>query len=228
MSQVPSIIFKISWNQQFVDGRIVRDLENVVGGVCGTCFSIEGGRTFTATHVVGEMLFQPNEGYNTSCCFVVHPDGELHQLRAGQVSDFTDTDISEIDVPPSSELFAVRQDQVPARADLEAIGFDSRCEQFTVRSEGDLFVPELTNFPELVHHMRDDCAQSLRLNIRANDVTIVDKPGFRLNGASMVGMSGGPVVNSECGSVVAVACAGLPADEVEKTSILAVALRTVL
>jgi hypothetical protein len=70
--------------------------------------------------------------------------------------------------------------------------------------------------------------RSVVFDVKAADMTLVQKPGFMVDVRASIGLAGGPMLDAADGSVVGICVLGLPADASEKTQIGIIDIRPFL
>lgn len=210
---IPSAIVKLSWNLSKNGGA------DVEGGVAGTCFSLATGETLTATHVVNDNIFHSAEGFSLTKTLVLHPDGKFSELFPQSVSHVSGSDISVLNIPPSSQKFDVAASGYESLSEGEALGYEAQTMPFKVNLVGLNLTIVTAQLQGAIKATGTHMVSRKKCKVGANDVSIDGKRMYIISASGTVGMSGGPFIDSETGVAFGVNSIGFPVDSHKKDKI---------
>lgn len=220
-NSMPHALIKISWTTDD-KGRFNG---KAVGGICGTCFTLESGVTLTAAQLTWG-LFDPNPGFDACRVFVAGNAGALVELTPRQIR-----------LDPVHELAIITGCILPSSIPLaspsnplgqsHAIGYCANIAPFQTavsRSGKKLTITDLhlVKARQIVHI---PILHPTPLHVATDDINLDGVPGFIFAAPSLPGMAGAPVIDDSTGCCVGVCVFGLPPDHAEKTHLGAVDIR---
>lgn len=223
---LPSAVIKISWKIGS-KGEVLEGAGAAIGGVCGTCFSIEGHGTISASHHLKNM-FCAHDGFDRFSVWVTHPDGQVHEIGGSDVEHFDGFDVSRISCPPSGSPFSLSGVSYEDVTEGRCLGYEASKAPFeVVASKGGVELAAVKLNEALLPTSNLPVSRKT-LDVSSADVQIDEKRAFFLDQPATIGLSGGPLLEPSSGKVVGVCCIGLPADDRVKKTIGAVDVRDLL
>lgn len=223
---LPSAVIKVSWRVG-AKGEVLQGADAAIGGVCGTCFSIEGHGTISTSHNLNSM-FCAHDGFDRFAVWVAHPDGQVHEIGRTDVEHFYGYDVSRIICPPSGSPFSLSGVNYEDVAEGRCLGYEASKAPFeVVASKGGVELAAVKLNEALLPTSTLPVSRRT-LKISTADVHIDGKPGFTLDQPATIGLSGGPLLEPLSGKVVGVCCFGLPPDVHVKKTIGAIDIRGLL
>jgi hypothetical protein len=223
-SSLVSAIVKVSWRVVLgVSGLSV----TAEGGIAGSCFALENGMVISCLHGLDDGLFVPNPGYSRSCLFVVEPNGSYSILSQDMVHAFPEFDLSVLEGVDLSVKYPV-SDKSPEEVLLvSALGYEADQAPFQTNLSDDYSEVFLTSIKldQAAQKVERVAPKTKVCTINAMDLSISEKFVFVLETHGTVGLSGGPLIDSETNEVVGLNIAGLPADAHVKTSLISIDIR---
>lgn len=218
---MPHAIIKISWTTDD-EGKFSG---NAVGGICGTCFTLETGVTLTAAQLTWG-LFDPNPGFDACRVFIAGKADALVELKQRQIR-----------IDPIHELAVITGCILPSAIPLalpssplgpsHAIGYCANKSPFqtAVTQSGRKLTISNIRLSEARQVIAVDALSEVPLHVTSDDINLSDVPGFVFAAPSLSGMAGGPVIDDRTGCCVGVCVFGLPPDNAKKTHLGAVDIR---
>jgi hypothetical protein len=201
------------------------------GGICGTGFFVDFRTAVTAHHALNDETFNPNPGFQHALVWLVSRSGSTRRIERQETSPHPeiDTTIIAFRSPLSdSQLYEpspINIDGLRVSAlghignSMPSVDAECRASELVIRSANLLGVTkDISGFIK----------RSVMLEVNSNDIKMNGVRGFELSFGSQVGMSGGPVVDSDTGKVVAMLSLGLPSDSIVKTQTFAVSIDEIL
>ena len=213
------LILKLSYNS-------IGD-SNIVGGICGTFFLLQVKKAITAKHVLNKAQFRPNDGF-TKCQFwlIIEPN-YIFELQKEYLKEYAelDTTIIELKVP---YLGMIRN--ISPKNSL--IGDKCQNEGFIAGEMPNLNIQWGQQGLEISScHYTGTNATAIgfvkstpRITIDANDIKIKNISGIETSYGGVIGMSGGPLIDTQTNEIIGMMSLGLPVDLKDKKSIFAVSI----
>lgn len=204
----------------------VNDRSDVIGGICGTAFFTSDRMALSAHHVFAG-IFTPHPGYDTATVRMVAPSGKIVTISRQDVT-----------LVPNCELAMIKMTQrlkganaytlahnVPAIGDTCAsIGYASGPLSVGGAKWNDNGTLHLSDVTLPILERRSGMVERVQaIDINANDVKVKGLTFVCPNYGGVVGMSGGPCINSK-GEVIGFNSFGIPADATIKDRIFVVSV----
>jgi len=213
-------ILKLSYNQP--------GDSSLTGGICGSGFFIDSRNAVTAHHCLNDDTFRPNAGFPHVLVWMITRSGSVRRLERGFVSLHPEIDatiISLRDTMSNIQVYDRAVGRVTAGQEVLGIGHvGSSMPLVSASWQGSELVIRSASLADSRIDMNGRVKRSLTLEINANDITMHGVRGFELSLGSQVGMSGGPVVDSNTGRVLGMLSVGLPPDSAIKKETFAVSI----
>jgi hypothetical protein len=223
MITLPSALIKLSWRTD-AKGNPSSGNGAAIGGICGTAFTISSGDTLTASHHLNN-LWQPHDGFDDFDVWVAHPDGSIHLIAVDAIEHFAGFDIARVKCPKSPTKFTVSSKRYGDVDKGHCIGYEASKAPFDCNIVNKRISIFGVNLHRALLPLSPQSLDKKLLEIKSPDVFIDNKPGYVMKQPAKIGLSGGPMIDPEDGTVLAVCCFGLPPDKHQKDLIGAVDLR---
>jgi len=216
-------ILKISYNN-------IGD-STVEGGICGTGFFIKPKNAISACHVLNRSTFTPNRGYMFCDVILISPNGFIYPIKMSQITEYPEIDTSVINfnsVPQNTSVYSTSIDADICGRDVKSYGFiGNRMPIIDANWVNNSFKVNSVNLSSVIKNESGSVLRYFKMSINGNDVKLSNIYGFEVSFKSVVGMSGGPLIDMN-GKVIAMLSFGLPADSNEKTQTFAIAIDEIL
>lgn len=205
-------ILKLSWNRA---GE-----STVTGGICGTAFFVDTRTALTAHHVLNPSTFSPNEGYKHCGVWIAARLGLVARVAAHQVLHTPGLDLSVIRFDEPQEevhLYQLAHSEPALGAQILARGHKGgEMPVVNTRWDNEVLAIDRCDLLGAASDVAGYVKWVGRLNISSADIQMSDTLGFEVSFESILGMSGGPVIDQE-ERVTGMLSLGCPADaEVKK------------
>lgn len=166
----------------------------VRGGVAGSLFFVSRQEAITAFHVLQPASFTPPAGFSKVRVWLVHEGEPAIEIHAGDLTSRADRDLTRVRIKqPIKKDYVFETDHARIATDVVSDGF--RAETAGPKLAWINGEVEITSVPSLDRvTVRGRILRRARVDLKAADLKLVDSPGFELDYAPIVGMSGGPVV----------------------------------
>lgn len=216
-------ILKISYNN-------IGDT-TVEGGICGTGFFIKPQKAITANHVLNRNTFTPNVGYKFCDVILISHNGFTYSIKMSQITEYREIDTSVINfdsVPQNTSVYSTSIDTDICGQDVKSYGFiGNQMPIINANWVNNSFKVNSVNLSTVVKNESGHVLRYFKISINGNDVKLSNIYGFEVSFKSVVGMSGGPLIDIN-GKVIAMLSFGLPADSNVKTQTFAIAICEIL
>lgn len=218
------LILKFSYNG--IGGTQVK------GGICGSFFFIQKDLAVTANHVLSTNNFKPNKGFK-KCQYwlLVQPDIVI-ELNKADLIDYPEIDTTIIPLHNNYSI-EVRETSI----DEVDVGLECMNEGFIGGKMPKLEVSWAKKGLQIKSCSYDGTESNGYGEIRsiriltvnnAIDIKMNGVQGLETSYGGVVGMSGGPLINTETDEIIGLMSIGLPADVPVKKTLFAVAIKEVM
>lgn len=216
-------ILKISYNN-------IGD-STVEGGICGTGFFIKPQKAISSYHVLNRNAFIPKVGYNFCDVILLSHNGFIYYLKMSQIIEHPEIDTSIISfdsIPKNTSVYATSIETDICGQNVKSYGFIGNQMPATNASwTNNSFKVNSVNLSPVIKNEIGSVLRYFKMSINGNDVKLSNINGFEVSFKSVVGMSGGPLINND-GKVIAMLSFGLPAGAIEKKQTFAIAIGEIL
>lgn len=216
-------ILKLSYNQP--------GDSSVEGGICGSGFFINSRTAVTAHHCLNNNTFRPNTGFRNALFWIITRRGLVIRIDRNFASLYPDFDTTIISFRDSMSNVQVYECAIDGIVDgLKVLGIGhigNSMPPIDAEWQGSEFVIKSASLAGVMRDM-DGFVKPHLIDINGNDVRMHCVLGLKLSFCSYVGMSGGPVVDSNTGKVIGMLSYGLPRDSSVKTETFAVSINEIL
>ena len=179
------------------------------GGVAGTAFFVSGKKAITAYHVLQPSSFRPAPGFDRVKIWLVHEDERPLELKATQINTSADRDMTEITLSreqsaPAEMIYKTESPIAETKAvEVSTDGFyaNSTGPKLRLNEKRDLEITSVPTLKRLSSH--GTILLRTPVEIHAVDVNLGGIPCLKLSYQPVVGLSGGPVISSLTGNVIA-------------------------
>ncbi len=218
-------ILKVSWRRTPF-GAVVPGPDQTEGGVCATCFTLESGITLSCAHNM-RGLFVPNIGFHACRVFVAESSGRITELHDGCLQLFPDYDACVIAGFQSGTRYHIARRKVDQIHSCHLRGYEANTGPFQSRVTPDGRSVEIhsANISSVAQTFNALIPRPIIFQVNSADVKVNNKPGYILDTAAKVGLSGGPMLDAADATVAGLCFIGLPADAHQKTQIGAIDVR---
>lgn len=209
---------------------------NLIGGICGTAFFIDGKNVLTANHLLNLNEFKPNDGFSHCRFWLLLENGQNIIIEKDYLKSYPNIDTTKI--------------CFPAIVCTDSLDFKT-----TTAVKGDKFILKgfLASVPEnpnpLVKLNWDEHGELIINSFDLNSVTSIqegiieevknislDKPDVKIKNKKCLtlscggskGLSGAPLVKSDAGEVMGLMSFGLPENVTKKTKLFAISIDEVV
>jgi len=217
-------IFKASYNSSY-------DI-NVIGGVCGTAFFIDGKNVLTANHNFTPEDFKPNIGFLYCKFWLLLENGQVLIIEKKYLRSYPNIDTTQISF--SSVVFKDKLDYQTTIAEkgckfilkgfLASIpGNPNPRVKLNWDKQGELVISSF-DLDSMVSTQVGIVEEVKHISLNSKDIVVRNKRYIALSCGGNIGLSGAPLVKYDDGKVMGLMSFGLPENVNKKTKLFAISI----
>jgi len=217
------IILKLSYNE-------IGNFTGIKGGVCGTCFAVDRHNIATAAHVLSQNNFKPNNDFKNVQYWVLFESGQSFEIFKRNISSNFSKDLTKIYISKNikGDILKISGKEIERNTKTESLGYIANIMPINLNNlrwgKRKIFIGKYA-IPKNCKARGDGFIAEIEEinNLKIGDDIVMKKcECFRLSHGGIVGMSGGPVLDTNNKEVVGLMSFGLPPKDTIKKIIYAV------
>lgn len=217
------LILKLSYNQV--------GLNDVVGGVCGSCFFIDKKRILTANHVLNKKIFVPNIEYQHCQVWLIIEPNIIIEIDEKNILEYPeiDTTLVELENERNIDFKNISKCNFKENEFCFNEGFISGSMPDIQAAWGleKLIISSCTY--NKINIIGDGYIKSLRkLSINALDMKLDNVDTIETSYGGIEGMSGGPLILKKSNEIIGLMSFGLPQNKKEKEVLFAININEII
>jgi hypothetical protein len=217
------LILKLSYNQV--------GLNDVVGGVCGSCFFIDKKRILTANHVLNKKIFAPNKGYQYCQVWLIIGPTIIIEIEEKDILEYPEIDTTLIELENERNIkfkniskYKFEEDELCLNEGFIAGSMPKIDADWVLEK---LIVSNCTY--DKINIIGVGHIKSLRkLSINAADMKLDNVDTIETSYGGIEGMSGGPLILKKSNEIIGLMSFGLPQNIKEKEVLFAININEII
>lgn len=217
------LILKLSYNQV--------GLNDVVGGVCGSCFFIDKKRILTANHVLNQKTFLPNIDYQHCQVWLIIEPNIIIEIEEKDILEYPeiDTTLVELENERNIEFKNISKYKFKENELCLNEGFIAGSMP-KIEADWDLKKLIVSNCTyDKINLIGNGYIKSLRkLSVNAADMKLDNVDTIETSYGGIEGMSGGPLFLKKSNEIIGLMSFGLPENKKEKEVLFAININEII
>lgn len=217
------LILKLSYNQA--------GISDVVGGICGSCFFIDGERVVTANHVINKKEFVPNIGYSNCQFWIIIEPNIIIEINKQNIFDYPEIDTTLINLEKeiSIKFRGISKSIIKENELCFNEGFIAESmPELNVNWQNNKLNISTCNYNK-TDILGEGYIKSLKqLTVDASDMKLDNVDVYETSYGGIKGMSGGPLILKKSNEIIGLMSIGLPQNKKEKEVLFAININEII
>jgi len=205
---------------------------NIVGGVYGTAFFINGSVALTANHFFNSLEFRPNKGFSYCKFWLLLENGQIIEIKKDYLESFPNVDTTKIcfpsivykDILNHKTTIAKNGDKFILKGFLASVLENPNPRvNLNWNEQGELVVSSF-NLDSVISTQEGVIEEVKNICLDKPDVKINGKKYLTLSCSGSKGLSGAPLVKFDTGEIIGLMSYGLPEDVTYKEKLFAISI----